>query len=265
MKLHENTLEALARRMACGLNTLQIGEIKEKNALDWLYRWGYSWPSVLEQINGTAGNRLTSRLEKNKLITSMVPEAAGMKNVPKKIVLLTKRGLEVAESFQKKLIPYELRPSRIRQTHIRHDVLGQRATANMLGPDFSFETEREMAAMSKKGVKQPDILWNMNGKRVSIEVELSMKTNREFDQFIFSTINSLIARNDRPPRFDKMILMSTSESILEKYALAFEPGMVFNVWARDGNGNNASWQIIGKRLVPIEIDGKIECRFIDLF
>lgn len=265
MAINDNTRLALSKRMEEGLNTLQIGKIKERRALEWIYRWGWSWPSVLEKINGTAGNRLTSRLEKNKLITSLTPEAAGMKNIPKKILVLTKLGLEVVESFQKRLIPYELRPSRIRQTHIRHDVLAQQATANKLGPNFEFMTEREMAAMSKKGVKQPDILWLMNGKRISIEVELSLKTNREFDQFISATVDSLSADSGRPPRFDSMILMTNSRAILKKYSSAFETGMSFNVWERIGDGNNSSWKIVDKRMIPIDFDGKVLCRFSDLF
>lgn len=201
MTFSSQSKDALRTRLLSGLTTRQIGEQKQQTALEWVYLWGWSWPTVLEQISGSKNNRLTSTLEKNKLIRTMVPQAAGVKGVPKKIVVLTERGLQEIERFQKKLIKYELDPFRIRQTHIRHSVLGQQATANMLGPDFEFQTERELASMSLKNVKQPDILWLINGRRVSVEVELTSKWDRHLDQFVLSTILSLVSTEETPARF----------------------------------------------------------------
>lgn len=153
MTFSKQSKAALRTRLSSGQTTRQIGELKQQQALQWIYRWGWSWPTILEQISGSKNNRLTSRLEKNKLIWTMVPQAAGVKGVSKKIVVLTERGLQEVERFQKKLIKYELDPFRIRQTHIRHSVLAQQATANMLGGNFEFQTERELASTSIENVK----------------------------------------------------------------------------------------------------------------
>lgn len=263
MTFSKQSKDALRTRLESGLNTRQIGELKQQQALLWIYRWGWSWPTVLEQISGSKNNRLTSRLQKNKLITTMVPQAAGIKGIPKKIVVLTERGLQEVERFQKKLIKYELDPFRIRQTHIRHSALGQQATANMLGSNFEFQTERELASMSIKNVKQPDILWLMNGRRVSVEVELTSKWDRHLDQFVLSTILSLVSSDQTTARFDTVLVLTDSTAIRDRYRVQFEPGAKFNRWVKEGSENTSKWKISGQSLIPKEIEGRVICQLFD--
>ncbi len=265
MTFSKQSKDALRTRLESGLNTRQIGEHKQQQALLWIYRWGWSWPTVLEQISGSKNNRLTSRLEKNKLVRTMVPEAAGIKGIPKKIVVLTERGLQEVERFQKKLIKYELDPFRIRQTHIRHSALGQQATANMLGPDFAFQTERELAVMSVKNMKQPDILWIMDSKRVAVEIELTSKWDRHLDQFVLSTILSLMPSKQSPARFDTVLVLTDSPAIQERYRAQFEPGSKFNHWKKEGAENTSKWKISEQYTVPTEIEGKVVCQLFDSF
>lgn len=263
MTFSNQSKAALRTRLSSGQTTRQIGELKQQQALQWIYRWGWSWPTILEQICGSKNNRLTSRLEKNKLIRTMVPQAAGVKGVPKKIVVLTERGLQEVERFQNKLIRYELDPFRVRQTHIRHSVLAQQATANMLGENFEFQTERELASMSIKNVKQPDILWLMNGRRVSVEVELTSKWDRHLDQFVLSTILSLVSSDQSPARFDTVLVLTDSPAIQDRYRARFEPGAKFNRWVKEGPKNTSKWKIHEQLTVPQEIDGKVVCQLFD--
>lgn len=254
---------ALRTRLASGLSTRQIGEFKQQQALQWIYLWGWSWPCVLEQICGCKNKRLTSQLLKKKLITTLVPEAAGMKGVPRKIIVLSERGLQEVERFQKELIKYELDPFRIRQTHIRHSALAQQATANMLKPGFEFQTERQLAAMSVKNMKQPDILWIIDGKRVAVEVELTSKWDRHLDQFVLSTILSLTESEQTPARFDTVLVLTDIPAIQERYSAQFKPGQTFNAWEKEGTKNTGKWKISDQYMISHEFDGKVVCQLFD--
>lgn len=263
MTFSPKSKDALRTRLASGISTRQIGELKQQHALQWIYLWGWSWPSVLEQITGCKNKRLTSQLLKKKLIVTMVPEAAGMRGVPRKIIVLNERGLQEAERFQKKLIKYELDPSRIRQTHIRHAALAQQATANMLKPGFDFQTERELAAMSMKNMKQPDIVWFTNGQRVAVEIELTSKWDRHFDQFVLSTVMSLTPSQNTLARFDTVQIMTDSAAIQERYSAQFKPGQTFNAWEKEGSNNSGKWKVSGQYRIPEDIDGKVICQLFD--
>lgn len=265
MTFSKQSKDALRTRLASGLNTRQIGELKQQQALLWIYRWGWSWPTVLEQISGSKNNRLTSKLVKNKLITTMTPENAGVKEVPKKIVVLSERGLQEVERRQEKLIRYELNPFRIRQTHIRHSVLAQQSTANMLKPGFEFRTERELTATSRKSVKQIDILWITNGHRAGIEIELTSKWKRELDQFVLSTILSLLPSENAPARLDSVLILTDCPSIKRNYEECFKPGHKFNGWEKEGTKNTGKWVISNRYTVPQEIDGKVLCQLFESF
>jgi DNA-binding PadR family transcriptional regulator len=263
MTITDNTKHALARRLSEGLSTLQIGDQKQRLALDWLYRWWWSWPDLLEQVGGAKGNRLTSRLEKNNLVTTMVPAAAGIAGMPRKIVVLTQAGLQEAERFQSRLMKYELDPYRVRQSHIRHGVLCQKATVNMLGEKFLFETEREMADRSLQGVKQPDVAWLINGLKVAVEVEISAKWDRHFDQFILSTIRSLMPSQTTPARFDRVLLFTDSPAIRDRYQHKFRTGELINHWAKDGPKNTDKWKVVGQYKVPTSIEGRVICQLFE--
>jgi hypothetical protein len=264
MTFSSKSKDALRTRLASGISTRRIGELKQQHALQWIYLFGWSWPSVLEQICGCKNKRLTSQLLKKKLITTMVPEAAGMKGVPKKIIVLSERGLQEVERFQKELIKYELDPSRIRQTHIRHAAIAQQETANMLGPNFGFQTERQLAAMSVKNMKQPDILWIIDGKRIAVEIELTSKWDRGFDQFVLSTILSLMASAQTPARFDSVLILTDSPATQERYSAQFKPGQTFNAWEKEGSKNTGKWKVSNQQYkVPHEIDGKVVCQLLD--
>lgn len=264
MTITHQTKTALAARLASGLTTRQIGEQKQRRALEWLYRWGWSWPTLLEQIGGAQGNRLTARLQKNKLITTMVPDAAGTPGVPKKIALLSEHGLHETERFQDKLLRYECDPYRVRQPHLRHDALAQRITAAQMGrPGFTFLTERELASRSQKAVKQPDVLWKLNGKKYAVEIELSAKWDRHLDQFILATIRSLLPAEGAPARFDYVLLYTDSPAIRDRYQYSFEPGQTFNKWERSGTLNTDKWKVVRQLLVPEEIRGRVICQLFE--
>jgi hypothetical protein len=272
MGFSDKTRAALATRLAGGedgpKNTRELGEEKERLALDWLYRWGWAWPEILEEVGGSKSNRLAARLEKNKLITSIAPEAGGMRHIPRKLIVLTKFGLSEAERFQKVLLPYETDAYRIRQTHIKHHVFCQKATMSQIqeakkNPDtnFEFKTERELAQKSQAEFKQPDIAWFLNKDRIAVEIELTAKWERDLDQFVSSTIKSLTTLKYTDgtvvnARFDLMFLFSDSPAIIERYRKCFKPGYVYYKWEKD---QNEKWVKKSEHKVSESLNGKIQC------
>lgn len=268
MAFSDTTKAALAARLAGGRNTREIGEEKERLALDWIYRWGWSWPEMIEEVGGSKSNRLAARLEKNKLVTSICPEAGGMRNIPRKLVVLTKLGLSETERFQKTLLPYETDPYRIRQTHIKHHVFCQKATMAKIQESkknldliFKFKTERELAQKSITEFKQPDISWLLNKDRIAVEIELTAKWERDLDQFVSYTIDSLTRSKNKdgsvnPPRFDFMFLFTDSPAIIERYRKYFKPGSIYYKWGKDQNGK---WIKTSEHKVSETLNGRVIC------
>jgi hypothetical protein len=257
MAITQTTRLALKARLV-GTNSIEVGRIKELSALLWIYRWGWSWPELLDLVGGSKGSGLARRLEKNNLLISMTPQAAGLKDTPKKALILTKEGLNEATKQSEMLLRYALDIYKLRQTHFRHDVFCQRATAKKMActPNFSFMTEREMAAQSQPDMKQPDILWMEDGVKTAIEVELTAKWERDLDQFVLGTLKSLNATADSPARFDRMFLFTDAPAIKTRYEAAFKSGAKLAVWGKNDQGK---WAVQKTLTVPEWTKEKVQC------
>ena len=192
-----------------GQSPRERGDEKMRLALDWIYRWGYSSPKVIELIGGAARSGLSARLVKRGLLRSTRTESGGgLKGVPDVILTLTELGQQEIERVSNKLLQYDQDPYRVNQLKLRHDTLAQTATAKALtnGSIQDFRTERELAQRSQQGVKQPDVLWAMDDLRVAVEIELTAKWDRLLDQFVDSCINALTSSNEKEPRFHQILL-----------------------------------------------------------
>ena len=123
----------------------------------------------------------------------------------------------------------------------------------------SFElTEQEIANRSEVAQKQPDVVWvHASGKRCAVEVELTAKWGRQFDQFVSSCLLALAGTN---ARYDLIALISDSPAILRRYAAAFEPGYRYRIWERDARGH---WQSVGTREVPAWARERVLCKRVD--
>ena len=247
-----------------GLSPRARGDEKTRIALDWLYRWGWSSPSVLDLTTGGTRSNLVQKLIKNQLVKSTRTQAGGgIKGVPSQMLTLTSFGIEQAEARSETLIPYEIDPYRINQSLLRHDEIMQRATAQAIKNKIiiNFKTPRELAIASEKEIKQPDAIWiENNGARVGIEVELSAKWERKLDQFVRSCLTSLLPNSSPTYRVDKIYLISDSKAIIKRYDAAFEPGQLLTTWEKDERG---IWKIKEKNKVPEWAEGKIVCHLIE--
>lgn len=241
------------------------GDEKMRIALDWIYRWGWAAPTTLDLLAGTTGRGLGSRLVKRGLLArTRTQSGGGQKGVPAAILTLTQHGLEEIERVRDTLLAYELDPYRTRQDQLRHYQLTQIATARNLGKDAiqAFMTEKELAAQSKAGIKQPDTVWVLqSGAKVAVEVELSAKWARDLDQFVAATIQSLSPQADGKPRFDMAIVASDSPAIIRRYKAAFQPGATYQEWGKDVQRR---WVVIRTLAVPAWVEAKVVCQSLAL-
>lgn len=261
-------LEKLAKARAAmnGISPRARGAEKTRAALDWIYRWGWASPSVLDLVTDGKRTGLAARLTRQKLINSTRTESGGgVQGIPVHMLTLTAVGLDEVERMREDLLHYETDPYRIDQTKLRHDQLAQKATINAIkaGTIQSFKTPNELKAKSEKGVKQPDVLWvDSTGQRIGIEVELSAKWDRKLDQFVMGCLLSM-KKNPKEPKptdVDSIALVSDSKAILKRYTQAFQPGEKLAIWEKNERGY---WTQNKTTTIPDWAKGKIICKFID--
>ena len=215
-------------------NTRARGAQKMQQALNWVYRWGWSTPALLDILVASRSS-LGARMCKAGLLQRTRTKSGGaVQGVPQWILTLTDFGLaETVKHFEnpEELLTYNTDPLHVNQANLRHDMLAQTATARNMASGYlaDFRTEAQMADKSRPNQKQPDVLWLMdNGEKTAVEIELTAKWARQLDQFILGCWNGLEAK-----RFTHVLLVSDSNAILARYASAIEPGTPLNIWDRD--------------------------------
>jgi len=247
-----------------GKTPLQIGAEKTKTALDWVYRWGWSSPSTLDKLGGSARRGLAARLVKNGLLRSTRTESGGaVRGVPGFILTLTETGQAEVERFRENLLPYQLDQYKVRQDKLRHDHLAQMATARAVinGKIAGFKTEKELAEESAKGVKQPDVVWLLDNSLLGLEVELTGKFGRQLDQFVYGCVHALVGNASQRPRFHRIAIVTDSPAIKKRYEQAFAPGAKYQVWNKNSRGYWVSENQV--RTVPDNVKGRIQCQLIE--
>jgi len=250
-----------------GISPRKRGKEREKQALRWIYNWGWSTPSTVELLVG--GNRagLAARLARNGLINKTRTESGGgHREVPAYILTLTELGIQEVERFiddPDQLLPCDLDPYKVNQALLRHNNIAQIATAKALRNETitGYITERQMATKSEKGTKQPDVLWHQElgnqNIRLAIEVELSAKWSRDLDQFIQRCVTALLGAS---PRFDQIILITDSPAIERRYKEAFRHGAEYGLWERDAQRR---WSMVDTEKVPLAAAERFMCKLVN--
>jgi len=222
-----------------GQSTLERGKERTLTALTWIYRWGWASSTTLEMLVGTQRSGLAQRLIKGGLLVNTKTHSRrNEKFLPGSFLTLTIDGKHMVEINRMEPMPYEHRPERVNQNHLMHDEMAQRITADRLtaGVIIDYRTEKEMTSRSQNGVKNPDVVWIFQGgKKVSIEIELSPKWERDLDTFIHSSLVSLSSKTG-PARFDQLIIFTDAPAILKRYQKAFIPGATFWTWRKNESG-----------------------------
>jgi len=234
----------LAARLG-DMSSLEKGMERTQKAVEWIYRWGWASPTTLEILAGTQRSGLALRLVKNNLLVSTKTLSRRTeKFLPGTFLTLTPTGRHLAEVNREFQMPYECRPERINQNHLLHDEMAQRATAERMaaGTISDYITEKEMQGRSMNCIKHPDVAWIFpDGLKVSVEIELSPKWDRDLHTFVHSTLVSL-SKKDGPARFDRMVLVTDSAAIFRRYQAAFLPGATYSLWKKNDKGRWVAFQ-----------------------
>lgn len=223
-----------AKLKAAGKTSRQVGAEKTFKALHWVYRWGWSYPFILDQIASPGRRGLTKKLVDQKLLASFdCPGAGGKKGLPHSVVCLTEDGQMIVENeLQEDAFLSQNLTDDIPWHQLYHDASIQRSTALHTGL-AEFRTPKEIAEKSAKNVKQPDAIWILEGGlRIGVELELTAKKKgREFDQTILALLSSVDPKGN--PHSLGTITIIGSAGILQNYKRRLTPGEIINTWERD--------------------------------
>ena len=209
------------------------GHFNKRHALTWVYLWGYSTSSILQSVLAHQGMSWTTSAVRNGWLRKT--GATARERV--KVVTLTEKGLSWVEEGRSEILRYsETDPHRISPMTIRHNLLAQLVTLRCIraGEAIHYRTERQEAAKSHRGAKQPDAVWiTKYGARIGVEIELNAKWDVRFQEFVSSTIDALSTGPEgEPARFDTFIVMTTSPAIVKRYRAAFQPGASYQILRR---------------------------------
>lgn len=248
---------------ASGKTTRELGRERIRLALNWVYLWGWSSPSTIDLLSGAQRRGLSAKLVNSGLMVETKTAAGGIvQDIPSKIITLSDTGIAEVERFRETLLDYNTNPFKVNQALLRHDLLAQKATIKNIksGAIQDFKTPRELAAKSARQLKQPDVLWGMNGRTMAVEIELTAKFERKLDEFVLGIILSLKATPEKPARFNSCTIVSDSDAIIKRYKAAFDPGKNVHTWKKD---QQSKWHIDQQYEVPEWVRGKIQWLKID--
>ena len=244
-------------RLLAGMSPRERGKHKEQLALKWVYKWGWSAPSVIDTLAGNVGRGLSARLVKrNLLIETRTGNGGITKGVPSKILTLTRTGLNDVERLldENELLPYELDPHKIKQDFLRHGLYTQKVTASVMQNEqfVNYQTEKEIQRNSESGVKQHDVIWQIGDMHIGVEVELTAKWNRPFDQFIIGCAQSIISGS-----INQLFLISDAPAIIKRYKQALTGGNQIPRWVQN---TKRFWETKGSFTLPEGIERKVICQ-----
>lgn len=253
--------EAVKQMRESGLSPRERGHQRTLQALDWIYKWGWTSSTILEILTGQSVSTLTARLVKSGLLRATVTESAGgVPDIPRRFFTLTQLGLDTIMKQQTVLIDYDIRPERVNQEMLKHDSLAQISTANLFRTRkiTNYFTESMLSEKSAKNKKQHDAVWIwQDGKKTGLEVELTKKWDRKLDQFVYSNLLSI-----QEKKVDNVQIYTDSQAIVDSYKEAFTPKQKYTIWKK--NDKNF-YDAVETREVPEWAREKVKCFLIERF
>lgn len=223
------------RHKAEGTNSRAVGMARQRQALKWMYRWGWSTPSVLDQVANGGRSGLAARLVKRGLLDQTDNPQCRRSTDPLDLLYLTKDAVQEVEELIENPADFldQGYQNDLPLHQVRHDFYVQKLTANTLPKIESFLTPKEIAARSMQSEKQVDAVWVYQGElRVGIEMELTRKkTGREIDRSMLMTLLALKEGNSLGLK--AINFFSTSKGILTSYREILKPGKKIRRWLQD--------------------------------
>lgn len=217
-----------------GISPRERRQMKVLDALRWVYRWGWSTPSVIDGLAGGARKGLCASLERQHLVRVSRTGSAGTDfGSPTRIVHLTPNGRALVEREFDDEAQFLPSFSYSAWQQLAHDTICQIVVSHFLHRTLNFyeyKTPLEIAAASKPGIKQPDaILIDQTDYLHALEIELTAKRGRDFDRHIIG-----LALGVSKGAFNSVITVSDSPAILRRYAAATLPGTKITQWKKAG-------------------------------
>jgi len=245
---------------ATGKSPRQLGQESRIKVINWIYRWGYSSSSIIQDLLGRTSAGYAHKLMKQGWLVA----TKTISGAPEVIFTLSELGLQEAERYSGDLYRYpDLDPYKVNQLQIRHYLLAQSTTINAInsGTIVDFETERMFSQVADAPrIKRPDIVWLTQSKRrFAIEIELSKKWDRDLDTFIFTILKALHSSKRKAARFDRFIVFTESPAIMNTYQQSMQPGSKLNIWRKNKRGH---WFIARTIKVPSWLIGKVDFKLI---
>jgi hypothetical protein len=214
-----------ARSSLIGTNPRERGYEKQRIALDWIYRWGWSSEDVLHKLTGSGASKISNLLIENKLILSTPNDRCNVfKDAPAHLLTLTETGLEAAERDCEYLIRYEIKPSKLKANTIVKENICQMLTAKEVFKKSinEFQTSREFLEKSSKKERQHDVIWGFDDKtNVGVEVALSINIEQDFNKILKSCLESLGEEVNTNKEINKIIIYIDSIKTSDKFEKYF--------------------------------------------
>ncbi|WP_394999376.1 hypothetical protein [Acinetobacter sp.] len=215
---------------------------------------------IIDQINGEKRRGLSKRLIELGLLKSTISDSGGyFKDVPRKILTLTPKGLEILSHAVPLSYGYDFNKG-VNQAELRHHHIAQKVTLNFfLGKDDNlkyFSTELDRLGKSIIGMKEPDVVLFFDEsmpneldvgverlRKIAAEVELTGKYGLKFDRFKESILTAI----EPDGTYGEVFIYFDSMHQLDRYKRALSPGNEVNVWEKNSRGY---WEVEEVIVVP---------------
>lgn len=259
--------QARARALG-GQSSRARGREKDLAALEWVYRWGWSSPSIVDLVASPTRRGVCARLTRRGLLVAHPsPGGSGVAGAPATVVTLSDDGVAEVEALADALMPYDTDGRQIPWRQLRHDALVQTWTAQKIssGKIADYRTPRELAEKSERGVKQPDAVWiTKTGMSVAVELELTAKKDREFHQAVLALLRSVHPGSDKRERgpFDAAVVISHSRAILDRYRKMLAPGATIQKYEQNAQ---RQYKPSGTLKTPDWAAARIMLELVDVF
>lgn len=250
-----------------GTTSRKLGAEKRAKALSWVYRWGWSSPTLLDDYVSPSRRGLVKGLVDQGYLESYPnPAGGGDKGNPRQAICLTEKGQSFVEGYldtRHDLLPQK-RADDIPWRQLRHDYLVQQASVGAIkGGGIKYAlSPKQVSQQSRAGIKQPDAIWILNtDQRAAIELELTRKKPGLEESQTVAALVSSISTEPGDGKVDMVIIISHSNAILDSYKELLKPNRTLRLYTRD---SQRKWVESGNMTIPASISEKFIYHKIDL-
>lgn len=225
VKLKKTLSNNAAVLATTGHHTRALGDALTGMALLWVWRWGWSSPSLIDYITLDSGRRgKAARLVARGLL-KRTDYGHGLPDTPRQILTLTDLGVQELCRLQSEINP-ELAEVKIRWNQIRHDYLVQCLVAEKYAQHLGkldYRSGPELALRFQSG-KIPDAVIG----RAAIELELTPKKPSEMSMAVIG-----LADLYQTGVIKGVLIFSPIAAVLTSYEKYLAPGRKLQSWRRD--------------------------------